>query len=604
MKKLQIKVSQILAGFMVFALVLVALPINTANAQVPASACGLYVRNLTVGNTGSDVVVLQTYLESKGFLTIPVGVSKGYFGPLTRAALARYQASVGILPSVGYFGPITRGHLVVICNTPTPNNPNNPTNPGSDLSGGEASLESFDLSSGDDSEVEENRSADIAEIEFDVEDADVRLDRIDLQFTNEDNNDNTDPWDVFESVELVMNGDVIGEADLSDEDEYLDEDDGTVRISGINEKIDEGDSVKIIVRITAQRNIDSDDMDTFVVNVLDDGIRATDAEGLQQYIGSDSETVEFDVQEAGADTELNVSSSGNNPDSTTLKVEENSKSDLHEILVFDLEAEDTDIEIDTVRVFIETSATTSNMIDDLVLEIDGDEFDDWSYVSGGNGTSTRYVEFDVDKDYTLDEGDEVEVVLWAKFKAANGSNYSSGETISASIEDAAIEGEGADDVTSDGTANGEEHTLATEGIVVPHSGVETSTKTQGQNDTIGVFTIEFDVTAFEDDFYITENASTTADGSTGGVEFASLGDGVMSATLTSTADENGGVFTVEEGETETFKLTVTFDPDTTGQYRLTMEEIWSSTNSDGVTGSVVKNLEATNFRTAYQYIIQ
>ena len=63
--------------------------------------------DLNIGAEGKDVEVLQTFLESEGYLTIPLEVKRGYFGSLTKAALARYQASIG-LESNGYFGLLTR----------------------------------------------------------------------------------------------------------------------------------------------------------------------------------------------------------------------------------------------------------------------------------------------------------------------------------------------------------------------------------------------------------------------------------------------------------------------------------------------------------------
>jgi hypothetical protein len=556
-------------------------------------SCGVYSRDLTLGSTGSDVVQLQTYLQGKGHLTMPVGVSKGYFGQLTRSALAGYQASVGVAPAVGYFGPLTRARVATDCTVVIPN----PNNPKPVLSGGEASLEAFDLSSGDDSSVEEDESGDIAEIEFDVEDGDVILDRIDIAFENADGSDSTDPWDALEEVELVIDGKVVGSADLSDEDNYLDEDDGTVRISGINYKIDEGDTVTIIVRVTAQDNVDADDRDSFVVYVLDDGIRATDSLGIQQYIGEDSETVEFDIDEAGDGEELNVSSSANDPDSTTLKVEDDQKSDMHTIFVFDVEAEESDIEIDRVRVLVTTSATTSNTISDLVLEIDGEEFDDWSYVSGGNGTSTRVVEFDIDGDFTIDADDEVEFVLMAEFKAANTTNYSSGATVSASISGGYITGEGADDVVSDGTASGDTHTLATEGIVIPKSGFsdEGSTSNNDAN-TSRDYRFEFEVTAFEEDFYIaTSSVAVFVEGA---------GSATYTYTVDSSADEDtSDVFTVQEGDTETFTVVVTVSGvSTSGQYRVGLDSVDYTTNSDGVSSTETKDVVNSDFRTAYRTI--
>ncbi len=42
-----------------------------------SSADAAYTRDLTVGSTGSDVAELQSFLVSKGFLTMPSGVSMG-----------------------------------------------------------------------------------------------------------------------------------------------------------------------------------------------------------------------------------------------------------------------------------------------------------------------------------------------------------------------------------------------------------------------------------------------------------------------------------------------------------------------------------------------
>lgn len=67
---------------------------------------------LGIGARGAGVTELQTALQAKGFLTMPSGVAHGYFGPLTRAAVAKYQVSVG-LPGSGVFDPATRAKLVL-----------------------------------------------------------------------------------------------------------------------------------------------------------------------------------------------------------------------------------------------------------------------------------------------------------------------------------------------------------------------------------------------------------------------------------------------------------------------------------------------------------
>ena len=74
--------------------------------------------NLTVGSRGTDVASLQQFLVAKGFLQMPPNVAYGYFGPLTRAAVAAWQKTKGIAPAAGYFGPISRAAIVTETNTP------------------------------------------------------------------------------------------------------------------------------------------------------------------------------------------------------------------------------------------------------------------------------------------------------------------------------------------------------------------------------------------------------------------------------------------------------------------------------------------------------
>lgn len=569
MTRLSVKIAGIAA---VFAFALTAV---TANAA--------FTRDLTLGSTGADVIELQTWLETKGFLVIPAGVSKGYFGALTQAALAKYQMSAGITPAAGYFGPITRAKIAAEGMPSTPDEDEDEDEDNGDLSGGEASLENFDLSSGDDTEVEEGSTAAIAEIEFDVEDGDVSIDRIDLQLeAASTTQEETDPWDAFESLRLLVDGDEIGEADLSDEDNYLDEDDGTIRISGIDYVVREGETVTIVVEVTAQGSVDgSDVMAEWEISLAgdtdaeaEDAIRATDAEGIQQYVGDDT-SVTFDIEEEGADDDLTVRSSSDDIDAATLKVEEDEKSEMHSIFVFDLEAEESDMELDSIQIDLEIGSSTvdmTNVISDLVLEIDGEEFDDWSFVSGASA-STSTVEFDIDGDFTIDEDSEVAVVLMAEFKAANGTNYASGETIQASIDSGSVEAEGADDLTSDGSATGDEHTLLTAGLSVE----EAPTVDSDSEDGVGTFTFEIELTAFEED--VTIATSSTASGS--GFDFSVVGGTATSSiTVQSDADIEGANYVVEEGSTESFTVVVSVDPAASGSFYVILNDVHYEVDGD------------------------
>jgi len=64
--------------------------------------------NLTVGMSGASVVTLQALLSETGYLNVPVGVPLGYFGAITKNAVANYQANRGVSPTSGFYGPATK----------------------------------------------------------------------------------------------------------------------------------------------------------------------------------------------------------------------------------------------------------------------------------------------------------------------------------------------------------------------------------------------------------------------------------------------------------------------------------------------------------------
>lgn len=69
-------------------------------------------RDLTVGSKGTDVTALQNFLISQSSAQWPSGqAATGYFGSVTKAALGKYQAAVGISPTAGYFGAKSRAYL-------------------------------------------------------------------------------------------------------------------------------------------------------------------------------------------------------------------------------------------------------------------------------------------------------------------------------------------------------------------------------------------------------------------------------------------------------------------------------------------------------------
>src|SRR4051812_16076599 len=86
----------------------IALVVSASFTLAQAPEAFTFSTDLSVGSTGQDVIELQSFLEAQGFLVLSVGIDKGYFGSLTRDALAKYQESAHIAPAYGYFGQVTR----------------------------------------------------------------------------------------------------------------------------------------------------------------------------------------------------------------------------------------------------------------------------------------------------------------------------------------------------------------------------------------------------------------------------------------------------------------------------------------------------------------
>lgn len=82
--------------------------VSSGEIKVASESEGdLFLDDLAFGSKGNSVTSLQTSLEKEGYLIMPKGVQKGYFGIVTKEALKKFQKAKGIT-STGTFGPKTR----------------------------------------------------------------------------------------------------------------------------------------------------------------------------------------------------------------------------------------------------------------------------------------------------------------------------------------------------------------------------------------------------------------------------------------------------------------------------------------------------------------
>ncbi len=97
---------------------LVALAGGSRGAAAPGAAIApayFFTRDLAMWMTGADVNELQKFLVAQAAGSAAAALARhgltNNFGPLTRAALAEFQAKAGIKPARGYFGSVTRAWI-------------------------------------------------------------------------------------------------------------------------------------------------------------------------------------------------------------------------------------------------------------------------------------------------------------------------------------------------------------------------------------------------------------------------------------------------------------------------------------------------------------
>lgn len=287
-----------------------------------------------------------------------------------------------------------------------------------------------------------------------------------------------------------------------------------------------------------------------------------------------------------------ITASLDNPDSTTLGVHEEEKSDNYTVFAFDIANQGgapTKIQNVLIDVSLTPNALITDVISSAVLKIGGTPYSglvtDEGFLFEGienviEGRTTKTVEL------------VIEFLPSIKYSAGQKVSFAiDGDSISAINTDTNI----ALEVSGDSV--GREHTLVAPGLIVDMGSIETNTSTQGENDSIGVFEVSFEITANEDDFYLSSES---------GIRYVMEGAGTVhdTPTISSTADEEtNGVFVIREGESETLTLAIYVTVDMTGQYRMVPTELHFSTHSDGVSNEKVLQLTpATDFRTAYKNI--
>lgn len=554
------------------------------NGNTNATAC-TFTRDLTIGSQGQDVTCLQTYLTTTGHFTFSGGAT-GYFGPITQTAVARWQAANGIAPAAGYFGSISRSayaRLAPVTPTPTVPDNDNDDDDGDMLSGGEADLNEFDLRSEEGDGAEGETDVEIATAEFDVDDGDARIERMEVTFGATSGSYEEEPWDYFDTLYILdEDGDELDSVDAGDRDEWDETDDDvySITFTGLSHVVREGDTAMLTLAADIQGNIDTSDLSqTFSVFVPDRGIRAVDSEGIQNYIGDEDDSVTFGFTEERTG-DLTIRESDEDPNASILIADDTDVSDEFTVFAFELEnEEDVDTIITDLTIDVDTDggANADDIIRTATLMIDGDDF--------RGDVEASSITFD-DIDFEIGGDDMATAELMIELSGQSG-RYDVGQTLQFSVDSADFEAEGVDsgdESDVEGSATGSVHTIALTGAAVMAESASVSNVVTPGNDasaSYATYTIRFEVAALEDDIYVPNTTSTTS--ASAGVLYSTDGantfSGTASAVLSSNASSGAGYYRVSEGTTRDFTLTVTLNPDAAGSYQVALEALRFSTTS-------------------------
>ena len=415
-----------------------------------------FTTDLTVGSRGPGVTALQQWLVGKGLLTMPAGVAYGYFGPLTKAAVAAYQTSVGITPAVGYFGPITRAKVnATVVVTPPVTPPGTVVPVGAITTpGAEGTIAATESSAGTVSTVYEGDSqAPILGIKVEATGSDMAVQRIKFDLDEDVTASDTKFYNkIYKKLYVTEGGNVLASIDLNSTTVTKDGSDYFVTIAGFNSVVPKGSSKIYLIKADVYGAIDSADYntETYTIAVAASGVRAVDGAGIDQYSGTTAiaatPTVAATLSDSATLTISLNSSTPKKTDAVCTGGSSENECDKLSVLVFDMKAEKDSAKITDMNIAVAKAGTGGATASTTVYLYEGS-----TLLANATVGSLNTAVFS-DLDYTIAK--DVTKTFTVKVDIRNANKTISNFTASASSTGITDENSVGDSVTDSGTATG------------------------------------------------------------------------------------------------------------------------------------------------------
>lgn len=283
---------------------------------------------LELGDEDDDVRRLQQFLNMHPDTRLALygpgspGQETEHFGPLTANALRRFQIlhhsllmdPFGRSGATGEFDSFTRTLVNEQCSSQVrmrdilsryeDGEPEDDEDDSGSRSGREARIRNFEIeSSPDNTTISEGRNRRVIEAEFDVEDAEVSVRRVDVLFEAVNQNNEDEPWEFIDVLVLRHGSSRVATERADSEDDWSEVSNDVYRFR-FDEDVDlrEDRRNSLSIEVIAQDNLSSSDTPQdfrvyFASSLRSDrAIRLVDEIGVTHYLGDADEyrTVTFE----------------------------------------------------------------------------------------------------------------------------------------------------------------------------------------------------------------------------------------------------------------------------------------------------------------------
>jgi hypothetical protein len=486
------------------------------------------------------------------------------------------------------------------------------------LTGGAGEIIYSSTTTGLESSVKEGATEKVLATKIEADGSDLSISSVKVSFENNSGNGSARLEKYLDKVSVMLGSTEVGSVDADEFSKDVDVYSKSIALS--NAVIKEGDKQTLYISIETLGSVDDEtaDFDGIITQIrwMDaTGAIFSDSDDNGSDFGTGANQTDIGFDEANADDSLEVKASSTNPDDETITVDDNNTTEkLALAFKLDVDEDSADVSVLDMMFTVDVSnfdadgngtpaaaaddidAETVGWADRIISEINvkagGKTYEadldaiavaNDQDVADGVGQLTYTVDFD--ESFVISSGDDETVEVFVTFAEQDDADYNEGVIVKVSLveEDTDISAETENDELTSAEISGSgklggELTLSLTGGSVDVTNITEGGNSNDADDSYEEGTFTFYVTVAAEDGAVEVDAAsiveTLLDPAANTVALT-----LQIVNLDGDATENtaGTDYTVEDGESNTFSIVYTINPDATGTYYVRLDSI------DGVT---------------------